>query len=91
MRPILNTCVLMAERNVAKDVRSIENIWNKIINRHTKRVHKFRYMFVTPLLESQRISLRSGSSIPVFLNFLRPRPGKFTFYKTRARPQQIYS
>jgi hypothetical protein len=24
-----------------------------------------------------------------FSNFVRPRPGKFFFYKTRARPQQI--
>ena len=26
-----------------------------------------------------------------FSTFVRPRPGKFFFYKTRARPQQIYS
>ena len=26
-----------------------------------------------------------------FSNFVRPRPGKFFFYKTRARSQQIYS
>ena len=26
-----------------------------------------------------------------FSTFVRPRPGKFFFYKTRARSQQIYS
>ena len=26
-----------------------------------------------------------------FSNFVRPRPGKFFFYKTKARSQQIYS
>ena len=26
-----------------------------------------------------------------FSTFVRPRPGKFSFYKTRARSQQIYS
>ena len=25
------------------------------------------------------------------VTFVRPRPGKLFFYKTRARPQQIYS
>ena len=29
--------------------------------------------------------------VQCFLTFVRPRPGKFFFYKTRARSQQIYS
>ena len=60
---------------------------------------KHRDNFTSQLLPA----LRSGPSLHIILlyvfcrlsqcfsNFVRPRPGKFFFHKTRARSQQIYS
>jgi hypothetical protein len=43
----------------------------------------------TPLLIDSPFLLRTNGLAQCFSTFVRPRPGKFFFYKTRARSQQI--
>ena len=51
-----------------------------------------------PLPNARYDSLNKHTAVPVspnlgqcFATFVRPRPGKFFFHKTRTRSQQIYS
>jgi len=42
-------------------------------------------------LNFSRIKFSVDALVQGFSNFVRPRPGKFFFYKKRALSQQIYS
>jgi len=49
-------------------------------------------MFQITVVPPKRLAATGGGSLDqCFSTFVRPRPGKFFFHKTRARSQQIYS
>jgi len=59
---------------------------SNLIHRNTTERYKFFHYYFSKKCSSHLFDHHSV----VLLNFVKPRPGKFFFYKTRAWSQQIY-